>query len=95
MKAFYSIRDYDHRYALETRCNVERPIEAEDFAQEAAADFHSSYDGWEYAWPIEFTIYAEKDGPAVGHFDVEREMEPVFYAYSRALAASSGAEEKS
>ena len=51
-----------------------------DIADCAAKDFHSSHDGWECSWPLEFLILRE-DGSEVGLYSVERESEPVFYAY--------------
>lgn len=51
-----------------------------DIASECAEDFHTHHDGWDCSWPIEFVILRE-DGSEVGRYTVERESEPVFYAY--------------
>ncbi len=55
-------------------------FDAENLAQECAEDYHSNHDGWEASWPLTFALYASKDGPEVGRFEVEREMEPTFMA---------------
>lgn len=52
--------------------------DGEYIAQEAAEDYHSCHDGWESIWPLVITIYSE--GRVVGKYDVERDVEPVFYA---------------
>jgi hypothetical protein len=65
--------------------NVTRPIEAIDIARYAAHDFHTCHDGWEARWPREFTLYETEDGPPIETFEVEREAEPVFYAYRKKL----------
>ena len=55
-------------------------VRARWVAQDAAEDFHSNGDGWESSWPRTFTILL-MDGTFVGKYEVEREAEPVFYAY--------------
>lgn len=55
-------------------------LSGRDLAKTAADDFHSNHDGWECSWPLEFVILRE-DGSEVGTYSVEREAEPVFYAY--------------
>jgi len=53
--------------------------ELESLADDAAEDYHSEHDGWETAWPIEFHLFADKEGKhLLGSFTVERDFEPVF-----------------
>lgn len=44
-------------------------------ANAAASDFHSNHNGWECSRPLEFEIHR------IGRYSIERESEPVFYAY--------------
>lgn len=46
-------------------------------AQEAAADYHRHYDGWEASWPVTFTLFNER-GDKLGDYEVERETVPEF-----------------
>jgi hypothetical protein len=48
-------------------------------ATDLAEDYHSNHDGWEAHWPLQIRIY--DDGVEVARFSVERENEPVFYAW--------------
>jgi hypothetical protein len=49
-------------------------------AREAAEDYHSEHDGWEANWPLEFALHETENGPEIARFEVQREVEPVFYA---------------
>lgn len=54
-----------------------------DVAMDAAEDYHANHDGWESIWPLVFIIYESEEGPEIARFDVEREVEPHFYAWER------------
>ncbi|MGY6251520.1 hypothetical protein ACXIUS_28985 [Bosea thiooxidans] len=54
-------------------------------ATDLAEDYHHNHDGWEASWPLELRIY--KDAAEVARFSVEREIQPVFYAYDLPVAA--------
>lgn len=60
-----------------------------DVACDAAEDYHGNHDGWESVWPLEIVIYESEEGPPVGHFEVEREVVPQFYAWERPPAAGA------
>jgi hypothetical protein len=49
-------------------------------AQEAADDYHSNHDDWGSSWPLIFSLHETEGGPELARFEVERELEPVFYA---------------
>lgn len=74
---------YFYRYALTVygRYDLTDESDLDRLAEKAASDYHSNHDGWESSWPITFYIAATKEGPELARFDVEREVEPVFYAH--------------
>ncbi len=49
-------------------------------AEQCADDWHSNHDGFEARWPRVFVLYADKTGPAVARFKVDRETVPQFNA---------------
>jgi len=52
-------------------------------AEECADDFDSHHEGWESHWPLDIVLV---DGEReVGTFTVDREFEPSFYAYRKAV----------
>lgn len=54
-------------------------------AQEAARDYHD----WRDAnWPLVFSLHETQHGPELARFEVNRHMEPVFYA--AAIAKATG-----
>ena len=61
--------------------------DAEDWAVEAAEDYHGNHDGWEAHWPLTFAIYETEDGPEIARFLVERETVPQFHAAPATLQA--------
>lgn len=73
----YSIRDYKHRFDLDTDGSFDAN-DGEILAEIAAEDFHNGHDGWEYQWPIPFRIFMED--VFIGEFSVDLEAEPVFHA---------------
>lgn len=72
----YSYQVLGETYEFSSRLIQSGPC----LSAEAASDFYSKHDGWECSWPLEFVILRE-DGSEVGTYSVERESEPVFYAY--------------
>ncbi len=54
------------------------PSASLEIAEKAADHFHARRDGWECTWPIKFKLW--RDETYLGEFEVEREMDPVFYA---------------
>lgn len=52
--------------------------EGEDIAILVAEHYHTNINGWE-EWPITFAIL-NKEGMAIGMYEVERETKPSFYA---------------
>lgn len=80
MKIQYSVRDYEHRFDLDTDGSFDFE-DGKRLAEIAAADFHNEHDGWERKWPIAFTLYG--DGAVIGTFDVELDVEPSFMACRR------------
>ena len=53
-----------------------------------AEDYHCNHDGWEANWPLQIRIY--EDGAEVARFSVERESQPVFYAWEVEAPAAEG-----
>jgi hypothetical protein len=53
--------------------------EGNELACAAANHEHFERDGWEAQWPITFAIL-NKEGMAIGMYEVLREYEPYFYA---------------
>lgn len=80
----YSAGDYPEYHCISGRFDFpdKQPLYLEEWALVAtdlADDYHHNHDGWEDDWPLELRIY--KDGEEVGRFKVERESQPVFYAW--------------
>jgi hypothetical protein len=92
-RVWYSRREGGHRYEFEIPANVDMARADDellaDVAQDCAADFHSERDGWEARWPLTLYLYASKDGPEVGRFEVDREYEPSFIARAAAPAKAT------
>lgn len=65
---------------LEFNSSCDLSEDGEFLAKQAAEDYHSKHDGWESSWPIPFTIW-DNSGKLIGKYTVERDVEPVFYAY--------------
>lgn len=59
-------------------------------ATDLADDYHHNHDGWESSWPLELRIY--EDDVEVARFSVEREAQPVFYAWRRDMPHSTQVE---
>lgn len=71
----------DHWFTLEVpdHFTVEH---AEWTAEDAAEDYHSNHDGWEYKWPLTFRI-RDENGRDLGEWEVSMEMVPSFSARHR------------
>lgn len=87
MIVYYSARDDGHRYRLELDATfTEGRYDLTDFddqqviVETCAEDWHVNHDGWEAHWPRKFTLYADKEGPALATFEVDREHVPSFSA---------------
>lgn len=52
-------------------------------AQDAADNYHSNHDGWEARWPLKITVELQNGSERT--FEVERDMEPAFYASEVAM----------
>jgi hypothetical protein len=84
MKTIWYSSESDCRHPLEVtdRCDMTRPREQKQVAEECAQDFHSNHDGWECRWPREFELFESEDGPAVAKLLIERESVPLFTAHA-------------
>ena len=51
-------------------------------AQDAAENYQYNHGGWEASWPLEFEILTA-DEEIIERYEIERESEPVFYAYPK------------
>ena len=83
MTFWYSVvDDGDQRFECESRVayTLPRYIEAQEAAEEAAADYWNSHDGWEGKWPKTFVIYGSESGHEIHRFDVHMEAVPDFSA---------------
>lgn len=69
---------HEFEYSNFIYCSEIADYEIEDIAQQAADDFFSNHDGWEYKWPQDFYIYFKDK--LIGVCEVIQEVEPVFYA---------------
>lgn len=80
---YYTVEDFNDgfsdAYDMKGNFYLEDKWELEMAAQDCANDFWSNHDGWECSWPMNFTLYAP-DGVALGTFEIEQEVEPVFSA---------------
>ena len=72
---------YVNRYELtvEGRYDLADKFDLASLAKRAADDYHSNHDGWEASWPISFAITTSEDGDELARFEIERDVEPVFY----------------
>lgn len=90
MIVYYSARDDGHRFRLELdptftegRYDLTDTDDQQIIVETCAEDWHSNHDGWEAQWPRTFTLYADKEGPALAAFEVDREYVPSFSASPR------------
>lgn len=82
MELWYSVNDDAGEYRFHIKyklLSVKEDLDKEMAAKHCAEDFHSNHDGWEAVWPLNITLYESEDDPAIATFEVEREVEPVFY----------------
>jgi hypothetical protein len=87
---WYEVDDSGYRFSLSATesgktfaYDLSKKDDRRWFAEECAQDYHWNHDGWEASWPMKISIAETEDGPIIETFEVEREAEPVFYAYSR------------
>lgn len=74
----------DDAFEFDTICRHPR-----DVAGDAAKDYHYSHEGWESrSWPIHIIIQMQNG--AEHSFEIERDMEPVFFATERSAPTQSG-----
>ena len=85
--AWYSVDDDEDRFkALTVQIYIEegKLMCGLLAARWCAEDYHDNHDGWESFWPLEITVYATEDGPAVGTYVVDREHKVSFTAREKA-----------
>lgn len=93
---FYTPTDDDgahrHKVVLDADYDLEDGTWNDSIAEQCADDWHSNHDGWEAQWPRVFVLYADKEGPELARFEVERETVPHFMAMpvSRPSSAATG-----
>jgi len=84
LKIFYRVidccEDSYFEYDSGASYNLDVDYEQEALLEECADNFWSNHDGWEYTWPLTFTLHNEENGSEIGRFTIEMEAEPRFYA---------------
>ena len=86
--------EYRHELTVQGRYDLTDKWDRESLIKDCADDYHSNHDGWEAAWPITFALFATEEGPEVARFDVERDVEPVFYARAAPMPDTAPAAHK-
>lgn len=81
---FYTAHEHEgaHRYQVTLLADYDLRDDSwnDTIAEQCAEDWHGNHDGWEANWPRVFTLYATKNGPSFGKFEIDRETVPQFNA---------------
>lgn len=71
----YTIGDDGCHYEMTTKWGKSNP---EYIVEDCAEDFYHNRDGWDSSWPVDITVYINRE--SIGTFEVECDFEPTFSA---------------
>lgn len=67
-------------YSSDYNYDLKDDIERESLSLAMADQYYHEHEGYRADWPIHVILLDAEEKP-VGKFEVDREMEPVFYSY--------------